>query len=53
MRTLAASVLLVSSFTAAGAQEMPASLDRYLRETVKLTAAEMGEARAGRPVAKA
>lgn len=46
------SLLLLASFGEARAQEMPASLDRYLRETVKLTPAELADAKAGRPVAK-
>ena len=52
MKPQAAALLLLTSFSMAGAQDMPAPLERYLRETVRLTAAEISEAKAGRAVAK-
>src|SRR5689334_21532809 len=52
MKIQLASIFVVASFATAGGQDMPASLDRYLRETIKLTPAELSAAKSGQAVAR-
>ena len=55
MRARASLTCILASFAAAGpavAQEIPTALDRYLRDVVKFSAAEMADVQKGRAVSK-